>query len=210
MSPELLDPSEFGLEDSRRTKESDCYALGMVVYEVLSGQVPFGTQYTKYVVTSKIIDGERPVVPEGPERVWFTDDLWETLELCWSRQPEGRPTIGTVSECLARASPAWHLPPLLVNSDVGIDTDESLFTASSPGMLRHSPGKLRLTFEWNVLGTRIPPSPQSWLVSFAVDSVTRSSDVIAEESVGAIQLPPIYQPQESNTEAPMRAVNEVS
>ena len=147
MSPELLDPSKFGLENSRRTKESDCYALGMVVYEVLSGQVPFGTQYTNYVVTSKIIDGERPEVPEGPERVWFTDDLWETLELCWSHQPEGRPTIGTVSECLERASPAWHLPPLLVNRDMGVDTDESLFTASSPGMHRHPPENLRFTFE---------------------------------------------------------------
>jgi len=35
MSPELLDPDKFGLEDSRPTKESDCYALGMVIYEVL-------------------------------------------------------------------------------------------------------------------------------------------------------------------------------
>ena len=33
-SPELLDPEQFGLTDSRPTKQSDCYALGMVVYEV--------------------------------------------------------------------------------------------------------------------------------------------------------------------------------
>ena len=34
MSPELLDPEGFGASDDRPTKKSDCYALGMVVYEV--------------------------------------------------------------------------------------------------------------------------------------------------------------------------------
>jgi len=34
MSPELLNPESFGLNDSRPTTQSDCYALGMVVYEV--------------------------------------------------------------------------------------------------------------------------------------------------------------------------------
>jgi len=34
MSPELLDPERFGITDYRPTKKSDCYALGMVVYEV--------------------------------------------------------------------------------------------------------------------------------------------------------------------------------
>lgn len=33
MSPELLDPPRFG-SNGRPTRESDCYALGMVVYEV--------------------------------------------------------------------------------------------------------------------------------------------------------------------------------
>ena len=34
MSPELFDPTRFGLPKVRLTKESDCYALGMVIYEV--------------------------------------------------------------------------------------------------------------------------------------------------------------------------------
>src|ERR1700753_4170970 len=41
MSPELLYPEQFHRKDSRPTKESDRYALGMVIYEVLSGQAPF-------------------------------------------------------------------------------------------------------------------------------------------------------------------------
>lgn len=35
MSPELLDPGKFN-SDPRPTKESDCFALGMVIYEVCS------------------------------------------------------------------------------------------------------------------------------------------------------------------------------
>ena len=34
MSPELFDPKRFKLPRARPTKESDCYALGMVIYEV--------------------------------------------------------------------------------------------------------------------------------------------------------------------------------
>ena len=33
-SPELLDPERFGSEGDRPTRGSDCYALGMVIYEV--------------------------------------------------------------------------------------------------------------------------------------------------------------------------------
>jgi len=37
MSPELLDPERFGMPESegnRPTRQSDCYALAMVIYEV--------------------------------------------------------------------------------------------------------------------------------------------------------------------------------
>ena len=34
MSPELLYTTKFGVKDSRPTTQSDCYALGMVIYEV--------------------------------------------------------------------------------------------------------------------------------------------------------------------------------
>ena len=35
MSPELFYPNEFGLPKFQLTKESDCYAFGMVTYEVI-------------------------------------------------------------------------------------------------------------------------------------------------------------------------------
>ena len=102
MSPELLHPEKYGFEDGRPTRESDYYALGMVVLEVLSGRSPFAS-YVENAVMGKVIDGEHP---ERPNATWFTDDLWGILERCWSSQPKDRPTVETVFECLGRASQA--------------------------------------------------------------------------------------------------------
>ena len=112
MSPELLDPGQLGLKDSQPTRESDCYALGMVIYEVLSGQVPFAPCNVGFIVSRKIVEGERPERPSGLRGTWFTDDLWALLERCWSAQPQNRPTTEVVLEHLEQASGAWQpLPP---------------------------------------------------------------------------------------------------
>ena len=130
MSPELLDPVRFGREDGRATKDSDCYALGMVILEVLSGKPPFSGD-GGLVVMRKVIEGERPGRPEGKEKMWFTDDLWEILEQCWLPQPERRPAIDAVLECLERGSTVWQ--PLPPDSDDHTQSDsdnQSDFTSS--------------------------------------------------------------------------------
>ena len=101
MSPEHLDPDHFNLKDGRPTEQSDCYAVGMVIYEVLSGQVPFASSKT-HTVIRKVMEGERPGRPEGAEGVWFTDELWETLTSCWTTRRESRPSIEVVLECVTR------------------------------------------------------------------------------------------------------------
>jgi len=146
MSPELLDPDHFGFKDSQPTKESDCYALGMVIYEVLGRQAPF-TPYKDFIVIRKVIEGERPGRPQGAKGVWFMDDLWGMLEQCWSPQPKDRPTITAVLECLELVSAAWQ-PPLRTDSDTETDTDdETCSTVSDPSMFLHSITNPRLVFE---------------------------------------------------------------
>ena len=103
MSPELIDPGGFGLTEIRPTKESDCYALGMVIYEVLSGQIPF-TPYKAPSVIHKVLDGERPERSQGKGGVLFPDDLWGTLELCWKHRPGDRINAKVVLRCLERTS----------------------------------------------------------------------------------------------------------
>ena len=100
MSPELLHPQKFDLENGPPTKESDYYAFGMVILEVLSGQTPFARE-EEVAVIRKVLGGE---VPERPEATWLTEDLWGILEQCWSFQPKARPTLETILDCLERVS----------------------------------------------------------------------------------------------------------
>jgi serine/threonine protein kinase len=94
MSPELIDPQQFGLQHSRPTESSDCYALGMVIYETISGNMPFHED-ADLTVFVKVLQGKRP--PRGGK---FKKDLWRMLELCWESQPSSRPSIGDVLRCL--------------------------------------------------------------------------------------------------------------
>ena len=132
MGPELLDPVRFGPEDGRATKESDCYALAMVILEVLSGNPPFPGDSNVIVIT-KVINGERPGRPQGKEEVWFSNDLWEILEQCWLPQPKRRPAIDVVLQCLEQGSKVWQ--PLPPDSDdyVQSDSDDQSDSTSSHG-----------------------------------------------------------------------------
>ena len=113
MSPERINPERLGLKDGRPTKASDCYALGMVVYEVLSGRTPFAP-WKAILVVQKVPQGERPRRPEGEEGALFTDSIWRMLELCWKHQPDERISAEVVLLCL-EGTPLLPLPP----SDVG-------------------------------------------------------------------------------------------
>ena len=87
MSPELLDPQKYGFSKIRPTKASDCYALGMVVYEILSGSIPFCTD-NSFAILRRVLGGERPKRPEGDAGKLFTDGIWDVVVRCWEDQPK--------------------------------------------------------------------------------------------------------------------------
>ena len=135
MSPELLHPQEFGFEQSLPTVKSDCYALGMVILEVLSEQPPFARD-KDFIVMRKVIEGQRPERPEGP---WFTDGLWGILEQCWLPRPQDRPTVDVVLECLEQVPKVPQSRPSIVE-DVDTDSDESVYITGQ-GMFLLLPSK---------------------------------------------------------------------
>ena len=105
MSPELIFPQDFGLKASRPTKASDCYSLGMVIYETISGHPPFHGD-GDLTVLMKVLRGERP--PRGVE---FAEGLWKMLERCWVPQPSERPSVEDVLQCLDTCSNLSVPPP---------------------------------------------------------------------------------------------------
>ena len=128
MGPELINPQQFGFENSRPTKSSDCYALGMVIYETISGNLPFH-KHSDLTVFVKVLTGERP-----PRGAGFADDLWKMLELCWTSQPNNRPSIGNVLQCLEAASnfPEPHSP--WADEEMEIDGYDSDSASGSPSI----------------------------------------------------------------------------
>ena len=124
MSPELLDPKSFG-SDGRLTRESDCYALGMVVYEVsllhsslrflvhtfqvLTGLKPFYNMPGPTCILA-VVRGERPPRPSLAESLGFSDTLWGLTQSCWSETTSTRPTALQLFDCISLASPTWAPP----------------------------------------------------------------------------------------------------
>ena len=141
MSPELLDSSRTS-SDGRPTRESDCYALGMVIYEVnklhlslrslidqsqvLTGLHPFYhlPGYSGLLVVAR---GGRPGKPVDARSLGFSDKLWDLVQLCWSELSSSRPTAQRLLDHLTDASPTWVPPPVYPTAGIAdpsvTDTD---------------------------------------------------------------------------------------
>jgi serine/threonine protein kinase len=122
MSPELLAPDMFGLKKSRPTKESDCYALGMTIYEILSGQVPFAL-FKSSVVIRKVAAGERPERPQGDDGRHFTDGVWGVMQRSWELQPSDRISARVILMGL-EGNPTPAEQPSNASEDVEADRDD--------------------------------------------------------------------------------------
>jgi len=124
MSPELLDPSRLEDRDPRPTKESDCFALGMVIYEVLYGRVPYDGWETERI-NDAILQGVRPYKPDAAAHFGLVDELWDLLQRCWQEKREMRPDLRAVRACLEGVVPLWHARADLSSTMVDDDTDST-------------------------------------------------------------------------------------
>jgi len=97
MAPELLSPTGFGLEKGLPSKKADIYALGMVVYQVLTGKLPFFPRREEEVILAVTL-GEHPPKPENAEEIGMTEVVWDLLMECWRGDRTTRPTITRVWE----------------------------------------------------------------------------------------------------------------
>ena len=127
MSPELIDPEQFGASDDRPTKKSDCYALGMVVYEVcldvtilglrviglmicqvLLGKPPYWEITNEGLLIYAIMEGYRPKKPNTAESLGFTNELWKILQQSWLPDTSARPDVRIILSHLNHATWSWE------------------------------------------------------------------------------------------------------
>jgi len=111
MSPELLFPEKFGMpqsEGNRPTRQSDCYAFGMVIYEVLCGHCPYVEHHLDSLVVNAVIEGVRPEKPEMAKRLGFSEEIWWLVKSCWSPDRNSRSRVEEILRCLEDATPFWY------------------------------------------------------------------------------------------------------
>ena len=105
MSPELFTPGRLGQSGSHPTQPADMYALGMVIYEVLTGFDPFhDLNLGSLEIVLRVLAGRRPSKPINAEGIGFGSGTWELVQECWKKQPTKRPTIERVSRHLEGVS----------------------------------------------------------------------------------------------------------
>ena len=93
MAPEL-----FGRK-AKNTEKSDVYALGMVLYELLTHKLPFQDDLVgkkpEAVIPDWLKNSERPDIPNYGDR-----SFKELIEQCWHQDSGTRPTAEQVAQRL--------------------------------------------------------------------------------------------------------------
>ena len=79
MAPEVV-------EKQFRSMKSDIFAIGVVLWEICTGKVPFGHIKGDYAQMDAVVKGERHPVPENCPK------LKQMLDSCWERECKKRPS----------------------------------------------------------------------------------------------------------------------
>ncbi|CUA71756.1 RGS domain-containing serine/threonine-protein kinase A [Rhizoctonia solani] len=103
-APELLAADS---ENAKASKQADVYALGMTIFEIIVGEVPFEDIIDSQVVLA-VLRGERP--RRSVERISQLsrdgDRLWNLLKTCWHSDPSIRPAAEDIRLEMSQITPS--------------------------------------------------------------------------------------------------------
>lgn len=100
MSPEiLLTNDESGtMKIPVKTLESDVFAFGLVIRELLSDEIPYASIQSMPHIIRLIASGRKPSRPESSvAKEWLCDKMWEIVETTLESDPKARPIASEVS-----------------------------------------------------------------------------------------------------------------
>ncbi|CAM6099058.1 unnamed protein product [Calypogeia fissa] len=92
MAPEALGADS---DSSTITGRSDVYSFGMLLWEMLTGQIPFDNFSPVQAAVGVAVHGLRPTIPEDTFQ-----PLKTLMEQCWSRDPLDRPDFSEILDVL--------------------------------------------------------------------------------------------------------------
>ncbi|KAF8603726.1 kinase-like protein [Ceratobasidium sp. AG-I] len=98
MAPELLASTEDGnVQPATRTMQTDIYALGMTILEIVTGKVPY-SEYLQDLGIIRALDRKKP--PVRPKEFVSTNEqanaVWTLLLRCWDHDAATRPDASSV------------------------------------------------------------------------------------------------------------------
>src|SRR6266498_217457 len=86
MAPEILRGKQY-------TTASDIYSFGMIMWELMTGRMPFWDQKNDIVFIIKICKGFRPPIITNAPKGYI-----ELMQECWNPDPNKRPTANYISD----------------------------------------------------------------------------------------------------------------
>ncbi|CAB5383394.1 unnamed protein product [Rhizophagus irregularis] len=75
------------LRGNEHTAKSDIYSFGMILWTMLSGEVPWRNEHFNAKLARSIVEGSRPDCP-----LFTPPFLYEIVQNCWELDPNNRPT----------------------------------------------------------------------------------------------------------------------
>ncbi|XP_077240152.1 uncharacterized protein LOC143881044 [Tasmannia lanceolata] len=94
MAPELLTS-----ESNMVTEKVDVYSFGIVMWELLTGEEPYGNMHSKEIIAGIFKGDLRPEIPRWCEPGWRS-----LMERCWSSDPNSRPSFSEIAKELRSMS----------------------------------------------------------------------------------------------------------
>ncbi|EXX65642.1 uncharacterized protein OCT59_024043 [Rhizophagus irregularis] len=118
-----IDPKKFNNLPYSLNEKSDIYSVGVLLWEISSGQIPFHNIEYDVILALRILNGFRETpISNTP------DDYVNIYTACWNSEPEDRPTIIEVIQKLKSVIPKSNMLTISNTSRQILNENSTLYS----------------------------------------------------------------------------------